>query len=223
MARIGEAAAQAEAAGRGWLSQAERARLDAIAAPARRAAFLAGRWRLRALLAQAHGGDPPADWALTAPDDGPPALVRNAPALHLSISHSGDRVAVAFGPAPLGVDIEVPQPRRDTARLAQAVCTDDEQSELQVLPPAEAEARFYVAWTLKEAWLKQRGEGVAPGRLARIGTRRAAPGQGNARVWTDDGLVLALALPAGALVQCDFGAAALDAPISWWSVRELVG
>ncbi|WP_067488127.1 4'-phosphopantetheinyl transferase family protein [Actinomadura hibisca] len=70
---------------------------------------------------------------------------------HLSVSHSGDRVAVAISPhGPLGVDVE-----QATARMA------DVSGHLLAPDESAADERALLAyWTRKEALLKATGDGL---------------------------------------------------------------
>jgi 4'-phosphopantetheinyl transferase len=86
----------------------------------------------------------------------------------VSVSHSGDRVAVAIGrTGPLGVDVEDINERtgeRD-AGLADMVLTDSEAAELARYGGPDGMITY---WTRKEAVLKATGEGL------RIGLRKVA-------------------------------------------------
>lgn len=72
--------------------------------------------------------------------------------LHVSISHSGDKVVLALTRvAPIGVDVEE-MARRDTAGLARSVLAPGEQ----ITGPAD----FYTYWCRKEAVVKATGDGL---------------------------------------------------------------
>ena len=119
---VGRLSAQAEAAqaaGLDWLAEDEQSRLVGMKGPRRRAQFLAGHWLARQRLAAVHGGDARRDWVLTAAVDGPPRVVCREPAhrrggqLKVALSHSGEWIACAVSTGAIGLDIEVPLPRRD--------------------------------------------------------------------------------------------------------------
>jgi 4'-phosphopantetheinyl transferase len=182
-----------------WLSPQEGERLAGIVALKRREQFLAGRWQMRQLLAQAVGGTP-RDWALTAPPDAPPA-VEGQRQWHLSISHSGEWIGCAVAHAPLGLDLEAPRRQRDIAGLLALCCTPGEQRMFEGLGEHEREPLFYELWTVKESWLKRRGEWISPRRLAQL---EAQPQQGGeVRTWRAEELWLALCAGPG--------------HVRWWS------
>jgi phosphopantetheinyl transferase len=120
------------------------------------------------LLAQVYGGTPQS-WPLDAPPDAPPQVVGRSD-LFLSISHSGTRSACALAYEPIGLDLEQPQRQRDIAGLVDLCCTPREQALFVGLDEGGRESLFYTLWTIKEAWLKQRGEWISPRRLAQIDT-----------------------------------------------------
>ncbi|MEI7834388.1 MAG: 4'-phosphopantetheinyl transferase superfamily protein [bacterium] len=92
---------------------------------------------------------------------GQPSLAGDdAPAI--SISHAGPLLAVAHAHAgKVGVDIEVLQPDIDVAALAENFCTPAEQGLLNSTPPESQAAAFSTIWTLKEAYQKAIGLGMA--------------------------------------------------------------
>jgi 4'-phosphopantetheinyl transferase len=76
--------------------------------------------------------------------------------LELSVSHSGDLIAVAAANgAPLGVDVERNDGRRDTEALARFILGEAERPEAAADPRA-----FLRAWTRKEAVTKATGDGL---------------------------------------------------------------
>lgn len=175
-----------------WLSATETARLAGLAPGVRRRQFLAGRWLLRELLARGTAVPDPAAWWLDGAPGRAPALGPGAPAAPgcptLSLSHSGDWVAAAAGPGPLGIDIEAWPPRRarDAAALLDAICTPPERS-LWVAGPAEALAwRLHVCWTLKEAAAKALGRSALPGPLQALRCRPPA-GSEPPNAWSGQG------------------------------------
>lgn len=94
---------------------------------------------------------------------GKPRLVDTL--LHVSVSHSEERVAVAVTrAAPIGVDVEHVR-RADIAGLAEAVLADDE--------PLTRPEEFFVYWCRKEAVVKATGDGLCtPLRAVRVSPAR---------------------------------------------------
>jgi 4'-phosphopantetheinyl transferase len=185
-----------------WLTPSEQVRLSTLNAATRRAQFLAARWQMRQLLAQVHGGDPLADWPLTATLDGPPQLARTiAQPLYLSISHSGDWVACAASTEPVGVDVECTRRQRNVLALSRLACSEAETAQLAALPSPEREALFYRLWTLKEAWFKRDAPACALHRLEPEActqseiANEAANLKPNAWTWQSGPLTLAVAGP----------------------------
>ena len=119
LASLDDAADTAIDAGVDWLSDDEGTRLQAMTSDVRRRSFLAGHWQARVLAAgwlQVHARR----IALHRHDDGRPCLsVDGDPsALSLSLSHSGDWLAIALATVPVGIDVELPRRPRDLQALA---------------------------------------------------------------------------------------------------------
>lgn len=203
LASVAAMAAEAGRQGDAWLSASERRRLAAITAPRRRAQFLAGRWALRRLLAAELGRAPP-DYVLLAEENGPPRLMGGAPRLNLSLSHSGDTVACAVADGPVGIDVEESRGTRPIEGLLEAALSREERGRIAGLTEMETRARFLVAWTLKEAWLKHAPAPAGLG-LTSLSRIQTAPAEGiqphNAWSWTAAGCVLALVAPAATAVH----------------------
>ncbi|MEV5407320.1 4'-phosphopantetheinyl transferase superfamily protein [Thermopolyspora sp. NPDC052614] len=110
--------------------------------------------------------------------------------LHLSVSHSGDWVAVAVtGLGPVGVDVEQHSAR--ALDLAETVLAPAEAAALARLPVGERAAAMIGYWARKEAVVKATGDGL---RAPLSGVRVSPPGE-PARLLAYDGrpdLVMAL-------------------------------
>lgn len=194
---------------------AERARAEAIAAPLRRSQFLAGRWLAAELLAQQCGGAP-ADWRITCVSGEAPR-VSGGPGVErpfLSIAHRADAVACAVAAVPIGVDVESDASLRGAAdERAEFVLSADEQAAFSRLEPALRASFLLARWTLKEAWAKQTGRGLALGDMRHAAAHAVKKG-GNARLWTAQGLVVALCVE-----LCVEGRA--EGPCDWPQPRGL--
>jgi len=122
------------AAARGFLSPEELARADKMGSPELRRRFLARRWMRRDLLR----GAPEGVW--------------------WSASSSGGLAAVAISPWRVGLDIERKRERTRWEGIARRRYSEDEQRAV-----AGSAERFLDFWTLKEAYLKALGLGLAGG------------------------------------------------------------
>ena len=81
--------------------------------------------------------------------------------LHFNISHSGDLALIALAHVELGVDVELPRPRRTDA-IARRFYAPGEVERLFAIEDAAARAdAFFRLWTCKEAFLKVTGEGLS--------------------------------------------------------------
>lgn len=75
----------------------------------------------------------------------------------VSISHSGDMVAVCTSEIPVGIDIELIDERKDLEKLSNRVFRGKEMELFKNNPTPE---QFYEIWTQKEAYSKIDGQGV---------------------------------------------------------------
>ena len=101
------------------------------------------------------GGDQP----LTGAVDG----LASPLTLQFNLSHAGDWVVLAVSDALVGIDIESSQRRNDVMAIADRYFYGDEITELRSYPESQQRDRFFDYWTLKEAFMKARGEGIALG------------------------------------------------------------
>lgn len=185
-----------------WLQPGERARLAGLGSPARRQSFLAGRWLARRLLAAALGGEAAAMPAEI--DSLGRSHVPGAPGLNLSITHSGDWVAVALADAPVGIDLEGLRARGDLLALAAMVHSHAQCQAIAALDEAARLLAFYRCWTLKEAWLKRQGLGLDFARMRAQEYRAADDAEpAQALSWVDASRGLALALDGEGLDELD--------------------
>ena len=211
---VAAAAAEAVAQGTDWLTATEQARLQAITLDARREAFLAGHWQARRAAAawlQLEAGR----IALERHPDGRPRLCVDGAdvALQVSLSHSGDWLAVVLADAPVGVDIELPRRDRDWEALARFVFSPEELRRLREGDAAARARLFHAFWTLKEARGKRCGEGLRPKAARTVTATACAPGHAEAISWPFGDGALAVALAPG--VALTFEGAALGEPAHW--------
>ena len=76
---------------------------------------------------------------------------------YVSISHSGDMVAVCTSDKPIGIDIEKIDRKRDLNKIANRFYHGKELDDFKANSTADL---FYEIWTKKEAYSKISGEGV---------------------------------------------------------------
>ncbi|MEX2468800.1 MAG: 4'-phosphopantetheinyl transferase superfamily protein [Pseudohongiellaceae bacterium] len=162
-------AAEVAASGLDWLDAHEQRRYRRYHLRRHRERFLLGRVLLRQTLSR-YAAASPAQWQFVENAWGKPALARQPAAgpLHFNLSHSGTRLLLAVGRHELlGVDVERSDRPRRLRRIARRYFSATEVAALLALPEAERLPRFYRLWTLKEAYIKARGSGLALG-LARF-------------------------------------------------------
>ncbi len=82
-----------------------------------------------------------------------------ADTVEISLSHSGEGLAVALSRAPVGVDIE-PVQKLDREGVARRFFTERELAAYLEADEAYREEAFLSIWTAKEAVFKSRGEGA---------------------------------------------------------------
>lgn len=153
------------------LDGSERGRLARLRRPVDQDRFMLAASLLRIVLG-AHLHEPPAavEVIRTCPDcaqpHGKPRVAR--PGWECSVSHSGDRVAVAISRlGPVGVDVEEVAERATLDSLIDRVLASSEALEVRKLPACQQHRAFLTYWTRKEAVLKATGEGLRGG-LTRI-------------------------------------------------------
>ena len=100
------------------------------------------------------------DTTIAVEEKGKPYFLYNEN-LHFSISHTKSHIAIALHNKPIGIDIE--NTRKCNLSLAKRYFHSEEYSYLSSLPQEEQDQAFTKLWTLKEAYVKCTGEGIAGG------------------------------------------------------------
>ena len=137
-----------------WLTDYEQATVARFAGPRRRE-YLSSRWLLRQAIAHS-AGCPAADCR---PVAGRPTASDQPQGWHLSLSHSKQLSACAVGAQPgLGLDIEPLDRHPQWQKVVRRWFTPAEQDWLLA---NDCQQDFLRVWTLKEAWLKATGRGIA--------------------------------------------------------------
>lgn len=219
LASLDDAAESAIAAGTGWLGEDESVRLRMMTATSRQRSFLAGHWLARRVSAEwlqldAHR------ITLHRHDDGRPRLlVDDAPSLlSLSLSHSGDWLAIALATVPVGIDVELPRRPRDLRALARFTFSPEEVAGLEGLDDIGYNAAFHRLWTLKEARGKRSGTGLLPGESRRVTSVPSDADTAEATSWALGEGALSLAVDPGTRVAITGGEGLLSP--AYWRYRE---
>jgi len=147
-----------------WLTAHERTRFAGLSG-VRAAEFLTSRWLIRQALSKASSVKPDECW----PADGRPSTSACPAGWHLSLSHSHGLSACStqYGSA-LGIDIEPSKRHPQWQKVVKRWFSPVEQ---EWLFQEDDSHTFLRAWTLKEAWLKATGRGIA-GNLQTLEVRR---------------------------------------------------
>jgi 4'-phosphopantetheinyl transferase len=157
------ATSNAETRWREILSADERERADRFHFEKDRRHFSAARALLRIVLA-AYSAASPEDIRFRYAENGKPELADpfNSSGLTFNVSHSGG--LALFGVTrrrAIGVDIEQMRKDFDGEAIARRFFSAREQEQFASLPQEQRQRAFFRCWTLKEAFIKARGEGFS--------------------------------------------------------------
>ena len=120
----------------------------------------------------------------------------------ISLSHSGPWAAASIGPAPHGIDVEVPRNPEMITGLADRWFLPAEAEALRKAPETERVELFFRFWTVKESFLKMTGTGLREGPQAADALRLLSGGRTAAfSTILPDGAVLSCCGPAGTLPE----------------------
>lgn len=154
------------AAHREVLTEADLARFERFHFDADKYQLLLTRVLLNKLLGDYYPTVASNSWQFTANSYGKPivssAELSSEEQPSFNISNSGDHIVIALSLWPrLGVDIEGRSRVRLIEKIAQRYFSPSEIEALMALPAAARQHRFYQLWTLKEAYIKACGMGLA--------------------------------------------------------------
>jgi 4'-phosphopantetheinyl transferase len=148
---------------RALLSPDEHERMGRLVFERDRRRFLLTRALARTTLSR-YAPVAPADWAFITNVHGRPEILdrpRGVPDLRFNLSHTEGLIACAVTIGrEVGVDVEHIQ-RRLTHDVAGRFFAPSEVNDLKALPEDERTRAFFDYWTLKEAYIKARGFGLA--------------------------------------------------------------
>jgi 4'-phosphopantetheinyl transferase len=147
------------------LSPEERARHDHLIFARDRRDFAVAHALLRRALS-ARSDRAPHEWTFTSNPLGKPQLptgVTGRTGLSFNLAHTDGLVACAVGQgAELGIDVETLDRRADDGlTLAERLFSQAEIVDLKSHEVSERHLRFIEIWTLKEAYVKARGDGLS--------------------------------------------------------------
>ena len=127
--------------------------------------YLVTRALVRSVLSFYHPEITPGEWQFGKNEYGKPHICSrfaSTPPLQFNLSHTEQMIVLAVSPDDsIGVDVEYNQRRRETLAIADRVFSS---SELEALLELESELqteRFFHLWTMKEAYIKACGMGLA--------------------------------------------------------------
>lgn len=153
------------AAWRGMLDATETARALRFVFDRHRVTYIAAHALTRAALSALAGDAAPTEWRFVAGDHGKPtAWLKGRPApLSFNLSHTDGIVGLAAIAEPghtLGFDLEALD-RKVTLEIADRYFRPEEVAWLATLAETARPAGFLRLWTLKEAFIKATGDGLA--------------------------------------------------------------
>lgn len=156
------------------LSDDERKRADRFHHVRHRHRFIKTHSLLRRILGH-YLDSPPDSLCFVRDDNGKPGMNKTGlgkrvpPNIYFNLSHSHDAVLVGIAPdRPIGVDIEYIRPLSNMKAIAARFFSEAEYQAIQAFPLDEQNAGFFKFWTMKEAYLKATGKGLAGLREVRM-------------------------------------------------------
>jgi 4'-phosphopantetheinyl transferase len=143
-----------------FLSADERSRADRFKREYLKRNFIAARGNLREILAPRLGCEPK-QVQFSYRDRGKP-YIQNFQGIYFNLSHSQDFAIYAVcSDREVGIDLEYINPQCDVDSIAERYFLPSEQKIISNLCDRDKYLAFYHAWTLKEAYSKATGEGIA--------------------------------------------------------------
>ncbi len=145
---------------RAILTHDEIVRLERFHREPDRLLFLATRVLVRTVLSR-YASVAPADWRFAADEYGRPHISgHDQPRLSFNLSHTSGLVVCAVArDTDVGVDAERVR-SKSVLGIADRFFAPQEAAALHALPPDEQLRCFYDYWTLKESYIKARGQGL---------------------------------------------------------------
>lgn len=91
-------------------------------------------------------------------DENQKPFLAEYPGVFFNVSHSGEYVACAVAPLPVGIDVQVRL--GDQLKLARRFFTENEYAYIRTGSEGERPARFCRVWAMKESYIKRDGKGL---------------------------------------------------------------
>jgi 4'-phosphopantetheinyl transferase len=145
------------------LTREDKKRYERLLFPQQKKQFLVSRALLRCVLADTLGLAP-AELEFAKNDYGKPRLAMSdlPDSLEFNLSHTNQLSVLALTrQGDIGVDVEHLKRKVDMLKLAQRYFSQQEVDDLKTTEPLELNQRFFELWTLKEAYIKACGMGLA--------------------------------------------------------------
>jgi 4'-phosphopantetheinyl transferase len=163
---------------RALLTDEELIQQRAFRAESARRLHLLARGMQRTILSRLFPAVAPRDWRFERGPAGRPSIAPgHAVDLDFNIAHTRGLVAIAAARGMrVGIDVESFE-RRRSLQIARRYFSEREIAGLEALPPEAQPRRFIELWTLKEAYLKAVGSGIAGG----LGSMTFETGEGGIR------------------------------------------
>lgn len=147
-----------------WLNDEERARCERLKIDRVRFEYVMTRVLARHALSTVEPAVDPAAWTFERNEHGKPEVVGpvGRATLRFNLSNTHGLVACAITrDVDVGIDIESRERDSDALAIADRYFSESEVIALRALPEHEQVRRFFEYWTLKEAYIKARGMGLA--------------------------------------------------------------
>lgn len=148
-----------------WLAPDEVARYERYLVEHARDEFFLTRVLVRSVLSRYAAIEPEA-WEFERNEHGRPEVSgpEGAPRVRFNLSNTRGLIACMVrgeGEREVGVDVEDTERKGETVRIAEHFFAPEEVRSLRALPEGRQRLRFFEHWTLKEAYIKARGMGLA--------------------------------------------------------------
>lgn len=144
-----------------FLSEDERSRADRFNREYLKRNFVAARGNLRMILAKRLGCEPK-EIQFSYSDHGKPYVAGFERGVFFNLAHSQDlAIYVMCSDREVGIDLEYINPKCNIEGIADRYFGDSERQIIHRLSDRAKHLAFYRAWTLKEAYGKATGQGIA--------------------------------------------------------------